>query len=322
MDLANNIRRRRLEMGLSQQELADSVGYKSRSAIAKIEMGENNIPVSKLLEIAEALDTKAEYLLAGNNSTSLGTKRNDSNKAKDGKMQTKTAAVILAGGKSSRNMQNVPNQFINIQNKPVIGYVLDVYQAHPLIDEIYIVCLEHWKRVVEAYCLQNGIDKLRGLIVPGNTGIKSTLHGYRALLSEGYSARDTVIFQESTRPLITQEMITQTLENCSKKGSAVIGEHANDNLQFIVNGDKAKYLERSKVISMQSPDAYKLETLSDIFNKAAKSKHAMQESCIGMLMANLGFNPNFVEGPHNNIKLVRQEDILTFSALLKQKEYL
>ena len=39
MDIAHNIKRRRMELNLSQQELAQAVGYRSRSTIAKIEGG-------------------------------------------------------------------------------------------------------------------------------------------------------------------------------------------------------------------------------------------------------------------------------------------
>ena len=62
MELYQRIRKRREELGLSQEELAQKMGYKSRSSINKIEMGENDIPQSKIVQFARALNTTQAYL--------------------------------------------------------------------------------------------------------------------------------------------------------------------------------------------------------------------------------------------------------------------
>lgn len=64
------IRQRREMLGLSQDELAKKLGYKSRSSINKIEKGENDIPQSKILAFAEALNTTPEYLMGWNDTNS------------------------------------------------------------------------------------------------------------------------------------------------------------------------------------------------------------------------------------------------------------
>ena len=61
--LYENIRRRREELGISQEELANMLGYKSRSSINKIEKGINDIPQSKIVEFAKALRTTPEELM-------------------------------------------------------------------------------------------------------------------------------------------------------------------------------------------------------------------------------------------------------------------
>ena len=63
LELFRRIRSRREELGISQDELAKRVGYKSRSSINKIELGKNDITQSKIAEIAAALDTTPEYLM-------------------------------------------------------------------------------------------------------------------------------------------------------------------------------------------------------------------------------------------------------------------
>lgn len=63
MELYKRIRSRREELGMSQEELAQKLGYKSRSSINKIEMGENDIPQSKIKAFAKALETSPVYLM-------------------------------------------------------------------------------------------------------------------------------------------------------------------------------------------------------------------------------------------------------------------
>lgn len=63
MTLYENIKARRLFLNLSQRELADKLGYKSTSTIAKIEAGKNDIPQSKIKAFAEALETTPGSLM-------------------------------------------------------------------------------------------------------------------------------------------------------------------------------------------------------------------------------------------------------------------
>ena len=62
-DLYYRIRARREELGMSQDDLAKKMGYKSRSSINKIELGENDIPQSKIEAFAKALETTTSWLM-------------------------------------------------------------------------------------------------------------------------------------------------------------------------------------------------------------------------------------------------------------------
>lgn len=61
--LSERIRERREQLNISQEELAQKLGYKSRSTITKIESGENDIPQSKIKAFADALETTPAYLM-------------------------------------------------------------------------------------------------------------------------------------------------------------------------------------------------------------------------------------------------------------------
>ena len=61
-----------------------------------------------------------------------------------------TTAIIIAGGLGQRMGQDIPKQFINVYDKPVIIYTLEGFQKHPMIDSILVVCLDGWHDVLRA----------------------------------------------------------------------------------------------------------------------------------------------------------------------------
>jgi len=63
LEIGKNIMIRRKQLGMTQEELAKKMGYKSKSTINKIENGTNDIPQSKVVKFAEALETTPAYLM-------------------------------------------------------------------------------------------------------------------------------------------------------------------------------------------------------------------------------------------------------------------
>ena len=76
-------------------------------------------------------------------------------------------AVIIAGGVGSRTGQEIPKQFINVYDKPVIIYTLEKFQRHPLIDAIEVVCIDGWQEILKAYAAQYQITKLKWVVTGG-----------------------------------------------------------------------------------------------------------------------------------------------------------
>ena len=70
MSIGNKIRNRRIELNMTQEDLALKVGYTSKSTINKIELGINDIPLSKVREFARALSTTEAYLMDWEDETS------------------------------------------------------------------------------------------------------------------------------------------------------------------------------------------------------------------------------------------------------------
>lgn len=63
MEIGEKIRRRREELGMTQDELAHKIGYTSRTAIQKIEKGKNNLRQTKIKQLAEVLQVDPTYIM-------------------------------------------------------------------------------------------------------------------------------------------------------------------------------------------------------------------------------------------------------------------
>lgn len=72
MGIGDKIKKRRLELGMSQQELAEAMGYTSKSTINKIELGKNDVTQTKVMKFANVLKTTPAYLMDWEEDDSLG----------------------------------------------------------------------------------------------------------------------------------------------------------------------------------------------------------------------------------------------------------
>ena len=54
------------------------------------------------------------------------------------------AALLTAAGSGSRMGQDIPKQFMHVENKPLIIHTMEAFQRHPSIDAIIVVTLPAW----------------------------------------------------------------------------------------------------------------------------------------------------------------------------------
>lgn len=307
MSVGTNIKKRRYELKMSQNDLAKAMGYKTRSTIAKIESDENSISYKKLLKFADILHTSVDTLISGTNATYSNTSI-----IEDNTNENKCICIILAGGKSTRNQQNIPNQFLDLFGKPVIVYSLEAYQKHPLISQIYVVCLKGWESILMSYIKQYNITKFVTIIPGGEDGITSIKNAINKIKKDTKDD-DIIVFQESTRPMVTQEMISNTILNTQNNGSAIMCEKMDDYLQFKKNYNTINYIDRNTIVSIQSPESYKFSILKKTYHKKSHS-----ETCCAMFMYNNGYKLNLISGYTKNIKIIKQEDIDVASVYIKK----
>ncbi len=232
----------------------------------------------------------------------------------------KTIAVIIASGTGNRMGQDIPKQFINVYDKPVLIYTLEGFQRHPLVDEIEVVCLEGWHDVLSAYARQFNITKLKWITTGGATGQESLRNGVFNL--EGKAADDDIIIiHDGIRPLVNAEVLTDVINVAKKHGNAVTSMPYNEQI-FIVSKDDetttTQYIPRETLRRVSTPQAYTFGKLDWAYHKAFEEKIGIfGSSYTNTMMVELGERLHFAAGSDKNIKLTTKDDLELFKAYLK-----
>ena len=139
----------------------------------------------------------------------------------------KHVALILAGGSGQRMQQNVPKQFLHINEKPLLIYTLEAFQRHPEIEKILVVCIDGWHEMLRAYARQFQIDKLEWIISGGGTSQESIRNGV-FFLERICGEEDIVVIHDGIRPLVEESVLTDVLKTCREHGNAVTSMPYNE----------------------------------------------------------------------------------------------
>ena len=227
-------------------------------------------------------------------------------------------ALILAGGVDSRFKMNIPKQFVNVNNRPVIVYTLEIFQNHPDIDEIIVICLNGWQEMVRVYGKQFNISKLTGIISGGKDAQESTYKGLQYLKGK-MDQGDIVVIHDAIRPFVSKEIISKSIKMCQKKGMGVAATYIMDTIMHSDNGKEGnRSINRYQIMKVQTPQAFDYKLITDLHERA------IREKCIGAwdnssMITNLGEKVYFSEGSDLNMKINTVEDVEMFKALYKMK---
>lgn len=229
-----------------------------------------------------------------------------------------TIGLIIAGGRGNRMGQDIPKQFINVEDKPVLIYTCEAFQKHPMIDSIVVVCIKGWETVLSTYAHQFNITKLKQVVTGGDSGQESIRIGVEAIATWS-SPEDIVLVHDGIRPLVTADIITDCIRTTQLHGSAITCiPCAEALLETSDNVSSHKVINRNIVYRTQTPQGFPLKTLLEMHAQA--KKHGITNSVASCTLAvELGMKVYFSQGSEKNIKLTTVDDIDLFKALLNSK---
>lgn len=229
-------------------------------------------------------------------------------------------AMIIAGGIGARMNQDIPKQFINVYDKPVIVYTMEAFQLHPQIDAIEVVCLDGWHDVLRAYARQFGIAKLENIVSGGKNGQDSIRNGLYDIASRHQKEDDIVLVHDAIRPMVSQEIITDNIRVCRKYGNAITVVPCTAAMLKTYDAlSTTEQVARDNLKITQTPQAFFVKDLVDA-HKEALNKGITNSVASCTMYIELGRKLFMSAGSEKNLKLTTAEDIEIFKALLNARK--
>ena len=223
--------------------------------------------------------------------------------------------LLIAGGSGNRMHQDIPKQFLTVNERPVIVYTLEAFQKHPEIDAIAVVCISGWELVLWAYAKQFNITKLKYVVPGGKNGQDSIRNGVFEL-EKHYAPDDLVLIHDAIRPMVSAEIISDNIRVARQFGNAITVIPCAEAMMQTEDGvvSTGSY-PRDRLKRTQTPQAFRIADICDLHRRALEAGITNSvASCT--LKIEMGEQVYFSAGSEKNIKLTTVEDIDIFKALL------
>ena len=229
-------------------------------------------------------------------------------------------ALIIAGGVGNRMKQDIPKQFLNIYDKPVIVYTLEAFQKHPSIDAIYVSCLEGWETILKAYADQFNITKLKGIVTSSQIPQESIYSGLKKIKEDGHNDEDLVLIHDGIRPMISADIISENISICKKFGNAITIIPCAEVMVLTDDQETStKTILRDTLKRTQTPQTFPLGKILDVHNRALENGITNTTASVSLFIE-MNEKVHFASGSEKNVKLTTVDDIDIFKALLTIKD--
>ena len=230
-------------------------------------------------------------------------------------------AVIFAGGSGNRmHTKSRPKQFLEYNGKPIIIYTLELFDNHPMIDGIVVVCIESWIPFLEKLLKKFEINKVVRIVKGGTTGQESIYHGLVAAEHVSVGNQDAVVLiHDGVRPLITEETITENINTVKDLGNCITCIPATET--FIVKKEDGglEIPTRANSLIARAPQSFFLKDIIGVHRKAInEGRNDYIDSCT--MMSHYGYKMNTIIGPMENIKITTPTDFFIFKAMVEVHE--
>lgn len=218
------------------------------------------------------------------------------------------SAILLAGGKGHRMMNQVPKQYLLIAGKPMIMHSLDRLDMLSSVDDIIIVCeyeyIPHIKDLIKQYSITKPIT----FALSGQTRQESVYNGLCKVNNE------SVIIHESARPFVTTNYFEKIIYAEEKNVTFGIP------IPFtVLIGNKyiEEKLDREQLVNIQLPQKFDTKLLLQAHKKAILDNKTFTEDA-SLLFHYFHTNIMIIEGESYNIKITDSVDLCSGEEIYKK----
>ena len=224
----------------------------------------------------------------------------------------KTTAIIVAAGSSSR-MQGTDKQLVELLGCPVIIHSIKAFENCDFIDNIVIVTRQDLQLKIQNLVTEYNIKKVTDIIVGGSNRAQSVINGLAVARDSEY-----VLIHDGARPLITKEIINNTLSAAKMYGAAIPTVPVKDTLKIVDSSGRVQTTpERKTLMAVQTPQCFKTSVIADAIATNTQNLNTITDD--SMFVENVGGTVYTVEGSYENIKITTMEDLNFAENILKNR---
>lgn len=233
-------------------------------------------------------------------------------------------ALIFAGGTGARmNTKGRPKQFLELNGKPILIHTIEVFDNHPEIDGIVVVCIESWIPFLEDQLKKFGISKILCVVSGGKNGQESIYKGLCAIDNLVEKTDKTIVLlHDGVRPLINEETISNNISSVTKYGNCITCAPVTETVIIEKMNDgvlKHEAPNRSDCYFARAPQSFYLQEILDLHRRAIRDGlDCFVDSC--SMFEYYGGGIFKIIGPIENIKITTPSDFFIFRAILQVRE--
>lgn len=237
----------------------------------------------------------------------------------------KNIVVIFAGGSGTRmGHPDGPKQFIEVNGKPILIYTLEHFQKNEEIDAIYLAVIESHIAHTKGLLHKFGIDKVRDIVVGGNTAQESIYNGLKAAVNDPNNDENTVVLiHDGVRPIINKKIIADSIKSVNEFGSSISSIPAFETIaESLDEGNTVENVtNRNLMYVLQAPQAFKLYEIHDV------NRRSLEDGLMGSfidqahMMNHYGYGLHMTPGFRGNVKITVPIDLSFFKFLVDSGEF-
>ena len=224
-------------------------------------------------------------------------------------------AGILAGGIGSRmNISNIPKQFLNIGDKPIIIHTIEKFLLCNKIDKIYVGVNPDWNSyLVDIVDKDYNYLSEKIVVVDGGKDRNSTILNIISAIEKdnGLSDEDILITHDAVRPFVSIKMIEENIDNCKKYNI----------IDTVVSSEDGKFIssipDRKTMFQGQTPQTFKINKFMEYYNKLSEEEKNILTDACKIFVLN-GEKVFLVNGDFSNIKITTVTDLKIAKAMLME----
>lgn len=223
-----------------------------------------------------------------------------------------TTAIIVGAGRGERMGANTDKAFLSLGPRPLVAYSMMAFEACPEIRQIVLVVRRDRIEAAKNMAQMFGISKLRAVVAGGAHRQDSVRKGLAELPPE----TRYVTIHDAARPLVTPNLISETVKCAHQHGSGVAGRRMVDTVKLVEKAPIiSRTVDRDQLWTVQTPQTFRLDLLRQAYARLAETGAVVTDDAAAL--EQIGVPVRLVEWAPVNLKVTIAEDLAVAAALLR-----